>query len=215
MKNAKNKILFLASAVNGEESNLAARKVRNIQERLRAGRDRNKFKFDQNLDLQVGDLQETLLQYEPSIVHLSAQVTKAGDLVLLNNTGGTQIVPANALAELFRIFNIRVIVLDGSYSRQLARKLQGSVDYVISMDGAIAGDSSVIFSTAFYRGLVYGRDVDTAFKLGNLQLQLEENPDFTKFVLHEKVVRVARPPVKKPRARFLNKSAKICAAGSV
>jgi hypothetical protein len=50
------------------------------------------------------DLQRALLDYEPQIVHFSGHGAGAQGLVLENNLEQVQLVSAQSLARLFRLF---------------------------------------------------------------------------------------------------------------
>lgn len=223
MKNAKNKILLMASPVTEEERTLAGRKQRQIDERLRVGTNRDKFELIPKLHLRVNDLQQALLQLQsehqpPYIVHFSAQGTEDGNLMLENAAGHSQIVSGSAVVELFKILKdgIRAIILDGSYTEKLGRQLEGTVEYIVSMKGRIDGDSAVIFDTHLYQGLSHGYDFNTAFELGKNQLQFERAHDYGKPVLHEKKVVAAKKPSQQKRSvKYLTGNRKICAASSV
>ncbi len=216
MKNVKNKILFMAAAANDEERNLVALKERKISERLRVGENRDEFDFITKLHLRVDDVQEILLQQRLRyIVHLSAQGTKEGDIVLEDDAGRPHIVSGSPVVKMFKLLqdDTPAIILDGGYTEQLGRQLQGTFDYVVSMNGAIDSQSTVTFFTAFYQALSYGRNFVEAFNLAKNRLSFENEADSSKPVLYNR--KVVGPSFERERVKFLAKTRKISSASSV
>jgi hypothetical protein len=136
--------------------------------------------------VRASDLQRCLLQHRPHIVHLGGLTTGAGDILLSDDGGNPRPVDSSALAELFTILedNIRVVVLSAPGADGLARQVARTVDYVISLGGAVAGQTVVTFSAYFYQGLGYGRTAADAFRLARNQLMLDGSPDYEKALLH-------------------------------
>ncbi|HEX7331520.1 MAG TPA: hypothetical protein VF290_08465 [Pyrinomonadaceae bacterium] len=222
MKAAKNNIFFLAAA--DEKGRVAQTKAREIKDHLNKGTYRDEFDFFSSWNVGVRNLQETLLQFKsehrpPYIVHFSAEATTDGNIALAHDDGRPHIVSGSAIVELFKLLKdgISAIILDGSHTQQLGRQLEGSIDSIVSMNGAIAGDSAVIFDSYFYQGLSYERDFKKAFNLGINQLELEaKNDDSSKPVLHErKVVVAAKPPLERKSVKYLDKNRRVVAASSV
>lgn len=121
------------------------------------------------------DLQGYLYRYRPKIVHFSGHGSQSGKIILVGNSWQSHPVPLDALSDLFNILGgkIRCVVLNACYTEPQAKAIAKYVDCVIGMSGAIADDAAISFSTAFYRALGYGSDVETAFKLGCIQINLE------------------------------------------
>ena len=85
-----------------------------------------------------------------------------------------QLVDDNALTNLFHVLkdNIRVVVLNACYSDFQARAIVQEIDFVVGMSDSIGDEAARVFASAFYRGLAFGRSVQTAFDLGVNELQL-------------------------------------------
>lgn len=122
------------------------------------------------------DLQQALLKEEPDVVHFSGHGGGA-DGIMLHSEAGTDVsaVSSAALARLFAVLrdNIRLVVLNACYSEEQARALVEEIDFVVGMTDEIGDEGARVFAAAFYRGLAYGRSVQSAFDLGLNELQLE------------------------------------------
>ena len=83
-------------------------------------------------------------------------------------------VHAHALRDLFQIFRnqIRCVILNACFSAEQAVGISDNIDTVIGMSNAITDRAAIQFSTAFYRGIGYGKDVLTAYNLGRNQIDL-------------------------------------------
>lgn len=227
MKNAKNNILFMAAA-DANKAHLMNQQAREIEAHLRVGEHRDEFEFTPKLGVRVGDLQSVLLQAlkkdHLNIVHLSAEGTEDGKIVLDDGAGNPDTVSVWALGGLFKIMESRIyaIILDGSHTQQLSRQLEGSFERIISINGSIDRHIAAAFYNSFYQGLSFSRDVKFAFNLGTNQIQLNIKDDAnakaeaSKLVLYErKVVVAAKPPLEKKSVKYLDRTRKICAASSV
>jgi hypothetical protein len=182
----KIKILFLSAGADEESWGRLAREAREIGLRLRASEGRDSFELVTEWAVRASDLQRCLLQHRPHIVHLGGLTTEAGDILLSDDGGNPRPVDSSALAELFTILedNIRVVVLSAPGADGLARQVARTVDYVISLGGAVAGQTVVTFSAHFYQGLGYARTAADAFRLARNQLMLDGSPDYEKPLLH-------------------------------
>lgn len=182
----KIKILFLAAGADEKSRKRLEQEAREIGARLWAGKERDSFELITEWAVRAGDLQKHLLRHQPHILHLGGLANKAGDILLADNSENPRPVNGRALAELFRLLkdNIKVVVFSVAHSDALARDLTETIDYAISMSGRIDSQTAVTFSTHFYQGLSYGRNVVECFELAKNQLMLEGNPEYEKPVLH-------------------------------
>jgi hypothetical protein len=138
-------------------------------------------------------LQDSILTYEPRIIHFSGHGTGSGasgqraiqraptkqaGICLQNETGQSQLVSGDALASLFEvclsIFNLEVVLLNACHSEEQAKAIFASgVPYVIGMNTAVYDESAIEFATGFYRGLAKTGKVDIAFKLAVSAIKLK------------------------------------------
>ena len=161
------KILFLAanplstSYLNLEEE------AREIEEGLKRSKLADQFEFIQRLAVRPRDLRGALLEENPFIVHFSEHGKGSAGLVLVDKTGQPKPFTGRALAGLFIQFpNIKCVLLNACYAEIQARAIVKHIDYVIGMKDTIGDDAAIAFTTGFYDGLGYGRDIEDAFELG-------------------------------------------------
>lgn len=169
------KILFLAANPLDTPFLKLDEEIREIDLVLRKSEFRDKFDLIQHWAVRVKDIQELLLRHQPDIVHFSGHGSKASEIILQNDNGAKHAVNSRALSQLFSILkdNIRCVVLNACYTKEQAEAIAKNIDCVIGMSKAIGDDAAISFAAAFYQGLGYGRDVQTAFDLGCVQIDLE------------------------------------------
>ncbi|MDI1442460.1 CHAT domain-containing protein [Polyangium sp. 6x1] len=149
--------------------------------------------------MRVSDLQAALLRHRPQIVHFSghgrgerissaprSDVTRemlpaheqdedptAGEILVENDAGRAEPIPAAALANLFGILgDVRCVVLNACHSAAQAEAIRPHVDAVIGMSQSIQDAAAINFAWAFYQGLAFGESVHKAFDLGRNQIDL-------------------------------------------
>ncbi len=169
------KILFLAANPTGTQPLRLDQEVHEIDEALQMAVYRDRFELIQHWAVRVSDLQSCLLRHAPDIVHFSGHGSPTSEIVLEDAHGNGQVVPAEALSKLFGLFKpqVRCVVLNACYTKKQACAIAEQVDCVIGMSKAISDPASLNFSTAFYRALGYGRDVQSAFELSCVQIDLQ------------------------------------------
>jgi hypothetical protein len=169
------KILFLAANPKDTERLRLDEEIREIKGGLRQSKFRDQFDIEQHWAVRVSDVQGHLLHHSPDIVHFSSHGSASDEIILEDNSGNSQPVSSRALSELFSILkdNIRCVVLNACYSEQQAKAIAEHIDCVVGMSKGIGDSAAISFAAAFYRALGFGRDVETAFKLGRAQIDLE------------------------------------------
>lgn len=169
------KILFLAANPMNSERLALDEEARSIEEKIRASKLREVIKFRTKWAVRPDDLQQALLEEEPTIVHFSGHGGgKTGIALHSEAHGGQKLVTSEGLAHLFKILkdNIRVVVLNACHSKEQAEAIVEEIDFVIGMDDSIGDEAARVFAAAFYRGLAFGRTVQAAFELGLNELKL-------------------------------------------
>ena len=73
--------------------------------------------------------------------------------------------------------NIRCVVLNACYSATQAKAIAQHIDCVIGMSKAVGDQAAISFAGSFYQALAYGRDLQTAFDLGCLEINIENLKD--------------------------------------
>lgn len=168
------KILFLAANPLNTEPLRLDEELRSIDAALRQAEFRDSIDLCSHWAIRISDLQELFLRHQPDIVHFSGHGSESSEIILQNEAGEGVTVPAFVLSNLFAIFKkqIRCVLLNACFSAEQAAGIGEYIDTVIGMSAAISDQAALQFSTAFYRGIGYGQDVQTAFHLGCNQLDI-------------------------------------------
>ena len=120
-----------------------------------------------------------MLDINPEIVHFSGHGTSEGALCFENKLGETHPVHPEALASLFEQFssNVKCVILNACYSVVQAEAIARHIPFVIGMSQAIGDKAAIAFSIGFYQALGAGRSIEEAYKLGCVQIRLENIPE--------------------------------------
>ncbi len=173
----KVKILFV-SANPAMTSRLALdEELRGIQGRIREAPLRDLIEMQIAPAARPEDLELSLLEHTPVIVHFSGHGSGTPGLVFQGDIPAkTKLFPADALRHLFQLlrFNVRVVVLNACYSQAQAEAIAHEIDFVVGMRESISDEAARAFAASFYRGLAFGQTVATAFGLGVNALKREE-----------------------------------------
>lgn len=171
----KIKILFLAASPVEEAHLQLDQEYREIDEKLKKSKYRDVFELKSQWAVRIGDLTGYLMEHKPDIVHFSGHGSDEHEIILLNNNNECHPVSAEKLSDLFSILkdNIKCVVLNACYSDVQAQAIAKYIDCVIGMSDAIGDNSAIVFASHFYQALAYGRSVQDAYKLGCLQIDIE------------------------------------------
>lgn len=137
--------------------------------------------------VRIDDLQELLLRHRPDILHFSGHGASTNAIILQDAQGNSVPVRGVALGRLFRALkdNLRCVVLNACYTADNAAGLAEVIDCVVGIEDAITDTAALQFATAFYRALGYGRSVQEAFDLGQVQIELAGLGEAAALHLHE------------------------------
>jgi hypothetical protein len=168
-------VLFLAANPTGTTPLDLNKEFNAIEDELDSCKFRERFNLEQRFELRTDEISKQLLKYEPQIVHFSGHGSQEGEIILQYATGEAHPVDALAITNLFSVLkdNIRCVVLNACYSKIQATLISGYIDCVIGMSKAIGDEAAIKFAQGFYRGIGFGKDLETAFKLGCAQINLE------------------------------------------
>jgi hypothetical protein len=146
---------------------------------LRKTKHSEQVEIQQAHAMQIADLQDAILRYDPHIVHFSGHGRCTGELLFENFAGQSDGSPPDAVESLFRILksNVRGIVLNACHSESQAEAIAEHVAFVVGMSGSIDDDAAIAFAVSFYRALGYGKSVKEAFDLGCNEIALRALPD--------------------------------------
>jgi len=176
------KVLFLAANPTDTTRLRLDEEVRAIDQALRNSRYRDKFDLQQHWAVRVSDLQGLFLRHEPDIVHFSGHGSHLGEIFLEDNYGKGQPVSSAALSTLFSLLkdNIKCVILNACFSAPQAMLIAKYIDYVIGMSNDISDKAAIKFASSFYQAIGFGRDTETAFALGCLEIDLHNLDDSNK-----------------------------------
>jgi hypothetical protein len=169
------KILILAANPKNTEKLRLDEEMREIQAGLERARKREQFDLIPRWAVRPQDLLRALLDYEPQIVHFSGHGGGEQGLALENDSGQAQLVSADALARLFKLFEGKVecVLLNACYSEVQAEAICQHVNYVIGMNQAIGDKAARKFAVGFYDALGAGRSIEDAYEFGCSAIYLE------------------------------------------
>jgi hypothetical protein len=144
--------------------------IRDLKNVIKGSRGREEFKIEDSLAVRSDDLQKSILDFEPNIIHFCGHGSGEEGLVFQDKK-----ISTNALSSLFELFkeHLECVVLNACYSEVQANEIVKHINYVIGMNQAIQDDAARAFSIGFYRALGYGRSIEDAFKFAKNAIQLQ------------------------------------------
>ena len=182
------KIMFLASDPTDATRLRLGQELRDIKQRLKLAKQRDRFSLQQQMSVRSGDISQALLEFEPMIVHFSGHGTSNGELCFENEFGTIQPVKPEALAALFALVSqqVKCVVLNACYSETQAKAIAEHIQFVIGMNQAIGDKAAIAFAVGFYTAIGANRPIPQAYQFGCTQIQLEGIPENLTPVLYEK-----------------------------
>ncbi|BAZ10735.1 hypothetical protein NIES4071_25580 [Calothrix sp. NIES-4071] len=204
-------ILFLAANPSGNSQSRLEQEARDISEGLLRSQHRDNFRFEQRWAVRPRDIRLALLECNPQIVHFGGhrkqdrtlenqeainqefstdtepKAEQEEGLVFQDNTGHISLIPANALADLFKLFSDQVncILLNGCYTEEQAKVIAQHIPYVIGMKQSITDKAALDFALGFYDALGAGRSIEFAYNLGRTAIQMSGLPEHLTPVLYK------------------------------
>ena len=175
--------------------------VRLIEEALQRSHHRDRFKIATKLAIRTTDLRRALLDHRPQIVHFCGHGTGEKGLVLETDTGQMQLVPNEAISQLFAAFEageIECVLLNACYSDVQATAIHQHVDCVIGMNQPIGDRAAIDFAEGFYDALGASSPYDEAFRVGVNAIALSGSREDTIPVLKYRKRPIAVAPTHDP-----------------
>ena len=203
-------ILFLAANPVGSSQSRLEQEARDISDGLLRARHRDRFKFEQRWAVRPRDIQLALLECNPQIVHFAGhrkqdkileqketitqefatetETEQEEGLVFEDDTGHIHLIPANALADLFKLFSEQVncVLLNGCYTEEQAKVIAQHIPYVIGMKQSITDKAALDFALGFYDALGSGRSMEFAYNLGCSAIQMAGLSEHLTPILYKK-----------------------------
>ena len=173
-------ILFLSANPKGTDELELIKECNIINQKIRASAGgRELFKLEQRHDISIKSLIEELLNYDPKILHFSGHGSEKSALIFTNeNTGQSEEVPPDALANLFKALSnkIDVVFLNACYSEKQAKAIAKHINCVIGMSDAVYDTTAIEFASMFYLSLGFKRSIKEAFDLAAVQIGMLSLP---------------------------------------
>jgi hypothetical protein len=147
------RLLFLRPARDDNENSLPLNQFAassEIDGRLRASGIRGEFDVRESSIDSMSEVQETLLTFQPHIVH---------------SLGVLAEMPSSFLSKLFEVLgeNIRCVIL-APYDEDQAKIIANVVECVITLPRDIPYRPAIEFAFSFYQGLVFGKGVKESYE---------------------------------------------------
>jgi CHAT domain len=175
-------ILFLAANPKQTHQLRLDEEAREVRRAIERSSQRDNFWIEDRWAVTSGDVRRALLDCQPTVVHFSghgqlasATTTQSEGLVFENETGYAQVVSADAIGNLFELFadTVECVVLNACYSATQAEAIGKHIPYVVGMQREIGDVAAIEFSTGFYDGLLAGRTVEFAYRMGCNAIQMQ------------------------------------------
>jgi hypothetical protein len=204
-------ILVLAANPKGSNPLRLGEEVRSIQTGLERSQYRDHYRIEQRWVVTATDIRRALLDCKPQIVHFCGHgvgvetpgnqaqstrnisvypegISQPEGLIFEDETGQPHLVSTEAIATLFSLFadDIECVLLNACYSATQADAIAAHIPFVVGMKRAIGDRAAIEFAIGFYDGLLAGRAVDFAFKLGCSAIQMEGIPEHLTPALKQK-----------------------------
>jgi len=188
---ARHNILFFGSNPQLLTDLCLGEEIRDIKEGIQLSQYRENIKFAQHLAVRPRDFLRGLGDFfkvmkDPTashIVHFSGRIEGEAGLYFEDGLGSAIKVSSSALSKAFKLFsqknNIECVVLNGCYEKSYAVAVAEHVRCVIGIPGTVKRKAATEFSVAFYDALGRGDSIDDAFELGNVAMELCQEPELS------------------------------------
>jgi len=151
----KVRILFLTSDPSDIARLRLGQELRDVRERLKLARERDRFILDSREATRPGDITQAIFDVQPQIVHFSGHGTGNGELCFEDESGQVQTVSSSALASVFKLVanQVSCVLLNACYTKNQAKEISNYIPFVIGMSHAIGDKAAIAFSVGFYKAL--------------------------------------------------------------
>ncbi|WP_407890591.1 CHAT domain-containing protein [Scytonema sp. NUACC26] len=120
------KILILSANPKDTSPLRLGEEAREIESALQRAKNRDKFEIVSKWAVRVEDLRRALLDRKPNIVHFCGHGAGTEGLALEDNSGVTQLVSSESIANLFELFctTVECVLLNACYSEAQAQAIR-------------------------------------------------------------------------------------------
>lgn len=185
-------ILYLAANPKDTTPLRLDEEVKKIEQRLERSKKREQFKLIQKWAVTDDELRSALLDHEPEIVHFSGHGKSEG-LILENESGETNIISAEGLAELFELCqsHVKCVLLNACYTKEQADAISNHIPIVIGMKKEIGDKAAIKFSIGFYDALGAGKSFKECYKFGCNAIRLPKIREYLTPIIRENELELA------------------------
>lgn len=175
----KVKVLFMSSSPKDAAALELNKEFNNLEDTHLRATLRQQFSVRPVLDVQKRKMLDILLKQKPQIIHFSGHGSGSDGLLFFSESGYSDLVGGEELAQLFRQFNdmISCVVLNACYSETQAVAIAQYIPNVIGSNNAIGDDVAVVFSQGFYTALFEGESYESAFNKAMAQVGMHRFPE--------------------------------------
>lgn len=158
-------ILMVSASPDGQTRMRVDKEFQEVVRRVQAAEHRDRLRLVPVVAARFEDLGTALMRHRPQVLHLSTHGEADGTLLFESDDRGGRRIPHNNLTALLRALHddLRLVVLNACNSHVLARDLPAIVDLAIGMSDTFRDRDAIAFAVAFYEGLAFARDVESAF----------------------------------------------------
>lgn len=123
----------------------------------------------------LNDLQRSLYQLKPEVVHFSGHGTAKGEMIFEDHAGQSLKVQSEGIKAVFtNLKGIKCVMLNICFSMKQAEAIVPHVDCVVAMKQAIDDPLALVFSEEFYTALAEGHSVQGSFVQARAALSLRD-----------------------------------------
>jgi hypothetical protein len=177
-------ILFLAANPKNTTPLRLDEELQEIEAGLRRSKYRDQFELQQRWAVSARDMQRSINDLSPQIVHFSGHGVGDDGLALEGENGAVQLVRAEALAKFFRLcaapyteVPVECVLLNACYSEVQAKAIAAHIPYVIGMKQAVGDKAAREFAVGFYDALGAGKSIEIAYEFGCASISMAGIPE--------------------------------------
>lgn len=171
-------ILLIAASPDDVPPLQLGREFQAIDSSLREATYRDLFDIRQVWDMQAIQLANSIMRYNPRVIHFSGHGSEEGNLLFQRSDRSSSRTDKQVVADLFKqLSGVQCVVLNACCTEAQAKLIAEHVDVVVGTNEQIGDQDAIAFAAGFYEAVGYGRSVADAFELAKSRIALSELPD--------------------------------------
>lgn len=175
------KILFLASEPTDAGKLRLGAELQKVRDLLSKN---DYFEIEDRQAVKPEDVQQTILNYKPNIVHFSGHGQDSGEICFEDEQGKSKVIPPDVLADLFNLVkdHVKCVLVNTCYSDKQAKAIAKYIPIVIGTKKEISDAAAISFSMGFYTALASNVDISQknlkeAFGSGLIAIKFKNLPE--------------------------------------